>query len=88
MEHGLKRALSGAFRFADAMLCPDNEEYLDREQGIPHLKGFLCRVAKLGARKEEGDREATERHCRGRRCGRLHRIGVGGATTAITSCQK
>jgi hypothetical protein len=52
MEHGLKRALSGALRFADAMLCPDDEEYLDREQGIPHLKGLPCRVAKLGARKE------------------------------------
>jgi hypothetical protein len=52
MEQNLKRALSGALRFADAMLCPDDEEYLYREQGIPHLKGLPCRVAKLGARKK------------------------------------
>jgi len=51
MEQGLKRGLSGALRFADASLCPDDEEYLDREQGIPHLRGLPGRT-KLGARKE------------------------------------
>ena len=40
MEQGLGK-LSGALRFGDSMLCPDDEDYLDREQGIPHLKGFL-----------------------------------------------
>jgi hypothetical protein len=34
---------------ADAMLCPDDEDFLDREQGIPHLKGLPCRINKLGA---------------------------------------
>jgi anaerobic selenocysteine-containing dehydrogenase len=48
MEHGLKQQLSGALRFADALLCPDDEDYLDREQGIPHLKGLPCRIGKLG----------------------------------------
>jgi hypothetical protein len=26
------------------MLCPDDEDFLDREQGIPHLKGLPCRL--------------------------------------------
>lgn len=51
MQRGLARQLSGALRFADAMLCPDDEEYLDREQGIPHLKGLPCRIVK-GARMD------------------------------------
>jgi len=56
MEQGLQQKLSGALRFADAMLCPDDEDYLDREQGIPHLKGLPCRIVKLGQRKAgQGD---------------------------------
>ena len=56
MEQGLRQKLSGALRFADAMLCPDDEDYLDREQGIPHLKGLPCRIVKLGQRKAgQGD---------------------------------
>ena len=39
--------LSGALEFSDAQLCRDDEDYLDREQGIPHLKGVPCRVVKL-----------------------------------------
>ncbi|MFP6581012.1 MAG: molybdopterin-dependent oxidoreductase [Candidatus Hydrogenedentota bacterium] len=39
--------LSGAMDHADAQLCPDDEDYLDREQGIPHLKGIPCRINKL-----------------------------------------
>ncbi|PZR36693.1 molybdopterin-dependent oxidoreductase [Caulobacter segnis] len=39
--------LSGALKYSDAMLCPDDEDYLDREQGIPHLKGIPCRIDKL-----------------------------------------
>ena len=49
MERGLAQELSGALRFADAMLCPDDEDYLDSEQGIPHLKGLPCRINKLDA---------------------------------------
>ncbi len=49
--------LSGALKYADAQLCRDDEDYLDREQGIPHLKGVPCRVNKVSAqgaaRKEE-----------------------------------
>lgn len=40
--------LSGAWLHADAQICPDDEENLDREQGIPHLKGLPCRVARVG----------------------------------------
>ena len=39
--------LSGALKYADAQLCPDDEDFLDREQGIPHLKGIPCRINKL-----------------------------------------
>ncbi len=28
----------------DGLVIPDSEEYLDREQGIPHLKGVPCRI--------------------------------------------
>ncbi|MEO1190255.1 MAG: molybdopterin-dependent oxidoreductase [Pseudomonadota bacterium] len=38
--------LSGAWIHADAQICPDDPEHLDREQGIPHLKGIACRVVK------------------------------------------
>lgn len=40
--------LSGALEYADAQLCPDDADYLDREQGIPHLKGIPCRIEKIG----------------------------------------
>jgi len=39
-----KEHLSGAWDFADGQLCGDGEDLLDREQGVPHLKGFPCRV--------------------------------------------
>ncbi|NDZ17766.1 dehydrogenase [Variovorax sp. WS11] len=39
--------LSGAWEYADAQICPDDREHLDREQGIPHLKGIACRVERL-----------------------------------------
>jgi len=32
---------------ADAQLCPDDDDYLDREQGIPHFKGIPCKINKL-----------------------------------------
>jgi len=41
--------LSGALDYADAQLCPDDEDYLDREQGIPHLKGIPCRINKINS---------------------------------------
>ncbi|WP_066269991.1 molybdopterin-containing oxidoreductase family protein [Hydrogenophaga palleronii] len=37
--------LSGAWIHADAQICPDDADHLDREQGIPHLKGIACRVS-------------------------------------------
>ena len=40
--------LSGAWDHADAQICPDDPDHLDREQGIPHLKGIACRVAPVG----------------------------------------
>ena len=45
-EQGLGK-LSGALRYADAMLCPDDDDFIDLEQGIPHLKGLPCRINKL-----------------------------------------
>ena len=39
--------LSGALEYSDAQLCRDDVDYLDREQGIPHLKGVPCRIVKL-----------------------------------------
>jgi len=42
-----KEHLSGAWAFSDAQVCPDDDDFLDLEQGIPHLKGIPCRVAKI-----------------------------------------
>jgi anaerobic selenocysteine-containing dehydrogenase len=47
-----KKELSGAWEFADAQICPDNDDCLDIEQGIPHLKGLPCAVRKLPSRPE------------------------------------
>ena len=44
---GLK-TLSGMWDFTDAQLIPDEDpEFIDREQGIPHMKGLPCNVRKL-----------------------------------------
>lgn len=32
--------LAGAFISSDAVLCSDEDEWLDHEQGVPHFKGF------------------------------------------------
>lgn len=40
-------ALAGAFVSSDAVLCPDDPEHLDHEQGIPHFKGFPGRLRKI-----------------------------------------
>jgi anaerobic selenocysteine-containing dehydrogenase len=40
-------ALAGAFLSSDAVLCPDDDEFLDYEQGIPHFKGFPGRLVKI-----------------------------------------
>jgi len=39
--------LAGSFISSDAVLCPDDPEFLDYEQGIPHFKGFPGRITKL-----------------------------------------
>ena len=39
--------LSGAFVSSDAVLCPDDPEDLDYEQGIPHFKGFPGRLRRI-----------------------------------------
>jgi hypothetical protein len=39
--------LSGAFISGDAVLCPDDPEFLDHEQGTPHFKGFPGSIIKL-----------------------------------------
>ncbi|MFN3235807.1 MAG: molybdopterin-dependent oxidoreductase [Pseudomonadales bacterium] len=38
--------LAGAFISSDAVLCSDEDEFLDYEQGIPHFKGYPGRVVK------------------------------------------
>lgn len=38
--------MGGAFISSDAVLCPDDDEYLDHEQGIPHFKGFPGKVTR------------------------------------------
>jgi anaerobic selenocysteine-containing dehydrogenase len=45
--------LSGAWHFSDAQLSGDAPETLDREQGVPHLKGIRCRVERLSPRELE-----------------------------------
>ena len=47
-----KENLSGAWHFADAQITRDDEDFLDREQGIPHLKGIPCRISPLAASTE------------------------------------
>jgi anaerobic selenocysteine-containing dehydrogenase len=39
--------LSGAWTYADAQICPDSPEFLDAEQGIPHLRGIPCEIRKV-----------------------------------------
>jgi anaerobic selenocysteine-containing dehydrogenase len=38
--------LSGAMRYSDSLVTIDDPAYRDPEQGIPHLRGIPCRVAK------------------------------------------
>ena len=42
-----KAELGGAFISSDAVLCSDDDEFLDYEQGIPHFKGYPGRVVKV-----------------------------------------
>ncbi len=53
MEQGLAAGLSGALKYSDAQLCRDDEDYLDREQGIPHLKGIPCRIIKVSGQARQ-----------------------------------
>jgi anaerobic selenocysteine-containing dehydrogenase len=39
--------LSAAWLHADAQICPDDADYLDREQGVPHFKGLPARLVAL-----------------------------------------
>ena len=41
-----KVELAGAFLSSDAVLCADDDEFLDHEQGIPHFKGYPGRLVK------------------------------------------
>ena len=48
-------------KYADAQLCRDDEDYLDREQGIPHLKGVPCQIIKVEPPQQAtGDTIATQ----------------------------
>jgi len=48
MQQGVGH-LSGALDYGDSQLCRDDADFLDREQGIPHIKGIPCRVVPLVA---------------------------------------
>jgi hypothetical protein len=50
--------LSGAHDYADSQLCRDDDDFLDREQGIPHIKGIPCRVVSLMS--PSGDAEIVD----------------------------
>ena len=55
-----KVELAGAFLSSDAVLCSDNDEFLDHEQGIPHFKGYPGRIIKVEKPAElEGDTPAA-----------------------------
>lgn len=57
MPQGDQGGLSGAWMFSDAQICPDDEDFLDREQGVPHFKGVPARIHKrVGAPHEGGVR--------------------------------
>ena len=32
---------------SDAQICPDDDDFLDREQGLPHLRGIPCKINKI-----------------------------------------
>ena len=38
--------LSGAWEYSDSNVTLDDDEYLDREQGVPHLRGIPCSIAR------------------------------------------
>ena len=46
--------LSSAWIHADAQICPDSSDYLDREQGIPHFRGMACSIRKLSTANSFG----------------------------------
>ncbi len=50
-EQGIKGGLSGVWLHSDAQVCPDDEDFLDREQGIPHFKGIPARIVKVADQK-------------------------------------
>ncbi len=48
-QQGLE-IMSGMWDFSDAQLTPDDDpDLIDREQGIPQMKGLACRIEMLGA---------------------------------------
>lgn len=36
--------LSGAWEYSDSQICPDDDDNVDWEQGVPQLKGLACRI--------------------------------------------
>lgn len=39
--------LSGAWEYSDSQICPDDDDNIDKEQGVPQLKGLACRIQPL-----------------------------------------
>jgi anaerobic selenocysteine-containing dehydrogenase len=49
MPQGDAAGLSGAMLYSDAQICPDDADFLDEEQGVPHFKGIPARIHKVPA---------------------------------------
>jgi anaerobic selenocysteine-containing dehydrogenase len=55
-----RQTLSDAWQLADAMVTSDDEAFLDREQGIPHLKGLPCRILKIAGKVQDDAFDASQ----------------------------
>jgi anaerobic selenocysteine-containing dehydrogenase len=56
-----RQVLSGAWHHADALLCADDDDFLDREQGTPHFKGLPCRIVPIQTDERHTQDETTHR---------------------------
>jgi acetylene hydratase len=55
---GKSGGLQSAWQLADAQLCSDSPDFIDREQGIPHFRGLPCCVTKVDS-SGQGDSMKT-----------------------------
>ncbi|MEQ9587950.1 MAG: molybdopterin-dependent oxidoreductase [Parvibaculaceae bacterium] len=53
-------SLSGAWEYSDSQICPDDDDHLDYEQGVPQLKGVACRIQPYGVERNRDPNEEIE----------------------------